>query len=140
MKLSPTGKPLCSQCQRLAVVLGNYHLSHGYLRSLTYCEKHAASMLVPDAIRVEVGYEIEPVLDQMLYWRLPISFEEVWKRIQMPRGTSNPNLVTADEIRDALKKINPERFVGRPGLEARRMQQLEDHFESTAELESEATQ
>jgi len=57
----------------------------------------------------------------MLYWRLPITFEAVMQRILDAPGTSNPNPVTADEVQDALAKINPARFVGRPSLEARRL-------------------
>src|SRR5260370_29771940 len=117
MKLSRSGKPLCSQCQRLAVALGNYQLRSGYLVSLAYCATHAEH--VSDAIRLQVGYEIEPVLDTMLYWRLPITFEAVMQRNLGAPGTSNPDPVTADEVQDAMAKINPARVVGRPSLVAR---------------------
>src|SRR5260370_29906074 len=116
MKLSRSGKPLCSQCQRLAVALGNYHLRSGYLVSLAYCATHAEH--VSDAIRLQVGYAIEPVLDTMLYWRLPITFEAVMQRILDAPGTSNPNPGTADEVQEALAKINPARVLRRPSLES----------------------
>src|SRR5258708_14236974 len=117
MKLTRSGKPLCSQCQRLAVALGNYHLRSGYLVSLAYCATHAEH--VSDAIRLQVGYEIEPVLDTMLYWRLPITFEAVMQRILDAPGTSNPNPVAADAGQDALAKINPAPFLGAPSFETR---------------------
>src|SRR5260370_35473867 len=107
MKLSRSGKPLCSQCQRLAVALGNYHLRSGYLVSLAYCATHAEH--VSDAIRLQVGYEIEPVLDTMLYWRLPITFEAVMERILGGPGTSDPNPVTEDEGKNPTGKVQPAR-------------------------------
>jgi len=117
MRLSRTGKPLCSQCRRLAVALGNYHLSNGYLRSLAYCRQHAPQ----DAIPLHVGFEIEPILDTMLHWRIPITLDEVERRYHMPAGNAQPWPVTREELQDALAKINPARFVDRPTLAARRL-------------------
>src|SRR5260370_32630895 len=116
MKLSRSGKPLCSQCQRLAVALGNYHLRSGYLVSLAYCATHAEH--VSDAIRLQVGYEIEPVLDTMLYWRLPITFEAVNQRILGAPDTSNPNRGTPGRGKISLAKEQPPRVVGRTSLDA----------------------
>src|SRR5260370_8056801 len=115
MKLSRSGKPLCSQCQRLAVALGNYHLRSGYLVSLAYCATHAEH--VSDAIRLQVGYAIEPVLDTMLYWRLPITFEAGMPAILDAPSTSNPNPGAADEGQNPLAKIKPARVVWGPSVE-----------------------
>src|SRR5260370_21933407 len=119
MKLSRSGKPVCSQCQRLAVALGNYHLRSGYLVSLAYCATHAEH--VSDAIRLQVGYEIEPVLDTMLYWRLPITFEAVMLRVLDRPRTANPNPAAAGGVPNPTAKINPARFVGDPTFESARL-------------------
>src|SRR5258708_22470918 len=118
MKLTRSGKPLCSQCQRLAVALGNYHLRSGYLVSLAYCATHAEH--VSDAIRLQVGYEIEPVLDTMLNFRLPITFEAVMQRILGAPRTSNPDPVTAGEVQDHPAKDKPARVVRPPSVESPR--------------------
>ncbi len=41
MKTSKTGKPLCSQCRRLATYTGNYYRSQGKPAHLYYCATHA---------------------------------------------------------------------------------------------------
>jgi hypothetical protein len=116
MRLSRAGNPLCSQCTRLAATLGNYHLSNGYLSSLAYCQRHAPQ----DALPLHVGLELEPILDTMLYWRIPITLEEVERRYNMPAGPAQPWPVTREEMQDALAKINPGRFVTCTSLQNRR--------------------
>ena len=134
MKLSPTGKPLCSQCPRVATQVGNYHLTNGTLASLCYCDKHAAH--VPDALPLRVGLAVEPIIDTMLYWRMPITADAVYRlsrniKHKVSDTTDPAEFYSAsyDEMASALTIINPARFVGRPSLEARARQRVEDNLE-----------
>jgi len=42
MRLSPTGKPLCHRCRRLATHECGYHRSHGQPAHLVACAEHAS--------------------------------------------------------------------------------------------------
>ena len=124
MKLSPTGKPLCSQCPRIATNTGNYHLTNGTLASLCYCNKHAAH--TNDAVPLRIGLAVEPIINRMLYWRMPITAGAVYRLSRNIKNkasdTTNPAefySASYDEMVSAVATINPARFVGRPSLEVR---------------------
>jgi hypothetical protein len=55
MKLSRTGKPLCTRCRKLATHAGNYHRSNGQPKHLYYCTEHAASVRDSKPIETEKG-------------------------------------------------------------------------------------